>query len=212
MSGGGAAGGEGRAPWLARFELMAGMGATRAAHALSSWLGRPAAAAQCVVEQRRLDELGQTLEDGVSVAVAARVSGGIAGCAALFFAPAGASALIAGMGAAAPAPADGDPVAALTEAGRPVLEETGNIVICAFLNALAASCAVDGIPSPPACAVDIGGAAWDALLLAAGARSDVVLAQALLTCPGAGVAARLVFVPDDAGLALLRDPVRDGPA
>ena len=112
--------------------------------------------------------------------------------------------------AAMPGEGDGH---ALNEMERSALMEIGNILACAYLNALSHLLGVSLLPSIPGLAVDMVGAVTDHLLieLAAVADSAVVLASQVHE-PASGLRGSIFFLPHPSALSVLgRAQVRPAP-
>jgi chemotaxis protein CheC len=97
---------------------------------------------------------------------------------------------------------------------RSALMEIGNILACAYLNALSHLLGVSLLPSIPGLAVDMLGAVTDHLLteLAAISESVVVLASQVRD-PASGLKGSIFFLPHPSALPILgRAQIRPGPA
>jgi len=102
----------------------------------------------------------------------------------------------------------------LNDMERSALMEIGNILACAYLNALSHLLGVSLLPSIPGLAVDMVGAVTDHLLieLAALADSAVVLASQVHE-PASGLKGSIFFLPHPSALAVLsRAQVHRAPA
>ena len=96
---------------------------------------------------------------------------------------------------------------------RSALMEIGNILACAYLNALSHLLGVSLLPSIPGLAVDMLGAVTDHLLIELAAVSDsaVVLASQVVE-PASGLRGAIFFLPHPSSLSVLvRSRVRPGP-
>jgi len=92
----------------------------------------------------------------------------------------------------------------LTEMDRSALMEIGNILACAYLNALSHLLGVSLLPSIPGLAIDMVGAVTDHLLIELAALSDsaVVLASEVHE-PASGLRGSIFFVPHPSALPVL---------
>jgi chemotaxis protein CheC len=92
----------------------------------------------------------------------------------------------------------------LNDMERSALMEIGNILACAYLNALSHLLGVSLLPSTPGLAVDMLGAVTDHLLIELAAVSDsaVVLASQVLE-PSSGLKGSIFFVPHPSALGVL---------
>lgn len=92
----------------------------------------------------------------------------------------------------------------LNDMERSALMEIGNILACAYLNALSRLLGVNLLPSIPGLAVDMLGAVTDHLLIELAAVSDtaVVLASQVLE-PASGLKGSIFFLPHPSTLAVL---------
>jgi len=100
----------------------------------------------------------------------------------------------------------------LTEMDRSALMEIGNILACAYLNALSHLLGVSLLPSIPGLAIDMVGAVTDHLLIELAALSDsaVVLASEVHE-PASGLRGSIFFVPHPSALPVLgRAEVAEG--
>ena len=93
---------------------------------------------------------------------------------------------------------------ALTDMERSALMEIGNILACAYLNALSHLLGVSLLPSIPGLAIDMVGAVTDHLLIELAAHSDsaVVLASEVRE-PASGLRGSIFFVPHPSALPVL---------
>ena len=89
------------------------------------------------------------------------------------------------------------------------LTELGNIVTCAYLNALSTTLRVSLIPSVPALAHDMAGAVVDVLLIEQGQRSDSALVVQTEIRAGAGLGGHLLMMPDPASLPRILEALRE---
>ena len=87
---------------------------------------------------------------------------------------------------------------------RSALMEVGNILACAYLNAMSHLLGVSLLPSIPGLAVDMLGAVTDHLLIELAAVSDsaVVLASQVRE-PESGLKGSIFFLPHPSALAIL---------
>lgn len=97
---------------------------------------------------------------------------------------------------------------------RSALMEIGNILACAYLNALSHLLGVSLLPSIPGLAVDMLGAVTDHLLIELAAISDrVVVLASRLWDPASGLKGSIFFLPHPSALPILgRAQIRPGPA
>ena len=101
----------------------------------------------------------------------------------------------------------------LSDMERSALMEIGNILACAYLNAMSHLLGVSLLPSIPGLAVDMLGAVTDHLLIELAAVSDsaVVLASQVRE-PASGLKGSIFFLPHPSALAVLgRAHIRPGP-
>jgi chemotaxis protein CheC len=90
------------------------------------------------------------------------------------------------------------------------LMEMGNIVACAYLNALSAALRMSLIPSVPMLANDMAGAVVDVLLIEQGQRSDAALViQTEIRAQGEGLNGNLLMMPDPASVPRIVEALRD---
>jgi chemotaxis protein CheC len=89
------------------------------------------------------------------------------------------------------------------------LTEMGNIVTCAFLNALSVALRMSLIPSVPMLASDMAGAVVDVLLIEQGQRGDEALVVQTEIQSRPGPHGYLLMMPDPASLPRLLEALRD---
>jgi len=91
------------------------------------------------------------------------------------------------------------------------LTEMGNIVACAYLNALSQRLGMSLIPSVPMLANDMAGAVVDVLLIEQGRTSDTafVVQTEIRSRPGMG--GNILLMPDPASLPRILDALREPP-
>jgi chemotaxis protein CheC len=96
---------------------------------------------------------------------------------------------------------------ALNDMERSALMEIGNILACAYLNALSRLLGLSLLPSIPGLAVDMVGAVTDHLLIDFAALTDtaVVLASRFQE-PASGLKGSIFFLPHPSSLPVLRRP------
>lgn len=92
------------------------------------------------------------------------------------------------------------------------LMEMGNIVTCAYLNAMSGSLKMSLIPSVPMLANDMAGAVVDVLLMEQGQRGDAALVVQTEISSGRGLSGQILMMPDPASLPKVLDALRDNPA
>ncbi len=108
-----------------------------------------------------------------------------------------------------PGPASLEGMDELEQSG---LAELGNIVTCAYLNALSAALHRSLIPSVPALAHDMAGAVVDVLLIEMGQRADDALIIMAEIRSGADLRGHLLLMPDPASLPGILASLRGAPA
>jgi chemotaxis protein CheC len=103
---------------------------------------------------------------------------------------------------------------ALSPMERSALMEIGNILACAYLNALSHLLGVSLLPSIPGLAVDMVGAVTDHLLIElAGISDSVVVLASQVRDPASGLKGSIFFLPHPSALPILgRAQIRPGPA
>ncbi len=100
---------------------------------------------------------------------------------------------------------------AMGEIERSGLAELGNIVTCAYLNALSAGLHRSLIPSVPALAHDMAGAVVDVLLIEMGQRGDDALIIMAEISSGPDLKGFLLLMPDPASLPGILSSLRGAP-
>jgi len=201
---------------LKRFFVLSEAGARNAATALSQILGRPLRLAVPWARVLPLEKVKE-MAGGASLVVCAlslKVYGEARGNLLVVFRreqlPILLGMVVPRAHAAMPGEGDGH---ALNEMERSALMEIGNILACAYLNALSHLLGVSLLPSIPGLAVDMVGAVTDHLLieLAAVADSAVVLASQVHE-PASGLRGSIFFLPHPSALSVLgRAQVRPAP-
>jgi len=92
------------------------------------------------------------------------------------------------------------------------LMEMGNIVTCAYLNAMSNSLRMSLIPSVPMLANDMAGAVVDVLLIEQGQRSEAALVVQTEITSAPGLRGQILMMPDPASLPKVLEALRDNPA
>lgn len=95
------------------------------------------------------------------------------------------------------------------EMERSGLTELGNIVTCAYLNALSDELRLSLIPSVPSLAYDMAGAVLDSLLIEQGQRADAALVVQSEMGSTAGLTGNLLLLPDPASLPKILETIRE---
>jgi chemotaxis protein CheC len=200
---------------LTRFYTLSEAGARNAATALSQILGRPL---RLAVPWARVLPLEKVKEmaggpSRVVCALSLKVYGEARGSLLVVFGreqlPILLDMVVPAGWAARSATGDGQGLSAME---RSALMEIGNILACAYLNALSHLLGVSLLPSIPGLAVDMLGAVTDHLLIELAAVSDsaVVLASQVLE-PASGLKGAIFFLPHPSSLGVLgRSRVRPG--
>jgi len=192
---------------LKRFHVLSEAGARNAATALSQILGRPLRLAVPWARVLPLEKVKE-MAGGASRVVCAlslKVYGEARGNLLVVFRrdqlPILLGLVVPRTPAATPGAGDGH---VLNEMERSALMEIGNILACAYLNALSHLLGVSLLPSIPGLAVDMVGAVTDHLLieLAALADSAVVLASQVHE-PESGLKGSIFFLPHPSALPVL---------
>jgi chemotaxis protein CheC len=208
-----------RRPWaetdLTRFHTLSEAGARNAATALSQILGRPLRLSVPWVRVLPLEKVKE-MAGGASRVVCAlslKVYGEARGSLLVVFGreqlPVLLDMVVPAAWAARPGNGDGH---GLNDMERSALMEIGNILACAYLNALSHLLGVSLLPSIPGLAVDMLGAVTDHLLIELAAVSDsaMVLASQVLE-PSSGLKGSIFFLPHPSTLTVLgRAHVRAG--
>jgi chemotaxis protein CheC len=97
----------------------------------------------------------------------------------------------------------------MQELERSGLTELGNVVTCAYLNALGAALRKSFVPSVPAFANDMAGAVVDLLLIEQSQRSDTALViQTEIRCQPE-LTGHLLLMPDPVSLPRILEALRD---
>jgi chemotaxis protein CheC len=172
---------------------MANIGSGNAATALAGMLGRPvdlsvpSAAALPLADA--VDAVGAA--DEPVTAVALNVFGDIEATVLLTFRPEHAATLCGFLGVA------GDPEMELS-----ALQEIGNILGSAYVNAMGSMCGLQMEPTPPVAASDMLGAIVSTVLAPVAEQSDVaLLLDSAMTVEGAACEFGFLFVPCDNAVA-----------
>jgi chemotaxis protein CheC len=95
------------------------------------------------------------------------------------------------------------------ELERSALTEMGNVVTCAYLNALSKALRKSLIPSVPGFAHDMVGAVVDVLLIELGRRSDSALVLLSEVTSGPDLRGHLLLMPDPASLPAILEALRN---
>jgi chemotaxis protein CheC len=196
-------------PQLAALTVVFGQGSEEASSALSRWLDRPACVTLEPLKQLTLAAASEEFPDPERpicccvMDLTGRMSGHL---------------LMAFDDSSGLALADlllGEPIGTSTQWGeieRSAVQETANIIGCAYLNSLArcfpeaASESGDLLPSPPRFVRDFAESLIEFALMDQAMASDVVfLTRNEFHIEGAPVSCRLMLVPDVACLARLRE-------
>jgi chemotaxis protein CheC len=192
---------------LKRFHILSEAGARNAATALSQILGRPLRLAVPWARVLPLEKVKEMAGGASSVvcALSLKVYGEARGHLLVVFRRDQLPVLLdMVVPRARPArPGDGDGPT-LNDMERSALMEIGNILACAYLNALSHLLGLSLLPSIPGLAVDMVGAVTDHLLIELAVFSDsaVVLASQVLE-PASGLKASIFFLPHPSALAVL---------
>jgi chemotaxis protein CheC len=91
------------------------------------------------------------------------------------------------------------------------LMEMGNIVTCAYLNALSAALGMSFIPSVPMLANDMAGAVVDVLLIEQGQRGDAALVVQTEISSAPHLRGQILMMPDPAALPKIVEALREHP-
>lgn len=89
------------------------------------------------------------------------------------------------------------------------LTELGNILTCAYMNALSVALRKSLIPGVPSLASDMAGALVDVLLIEQGQRSDTALVLQTEIAAEPDLRGHLLVMPDPASLPLILEALRD---
>jgi len=169
-------------------------GAGNAGSMLSRWLHREVRIEVCSVASVRLDLIPQEGEDAgaTTITIASRVNGGLPGNAAVQLSYADATQLVVCLGGKLPGE---EQAGGIGEMERSMLQETANILFSSMMNGMASRMDIVAVPLAPVVLVDVGTAAWDALLESAACADDAVVVTARIACIGSGPTIHLVFLP-----------------
>ncbi len=185
-------------------------GAAEASTALGTWIDRPARIELDAVEQVPLHDATSALGDAEEPVCfcAVGLEGALGGCMILAFDDRSGLTL-----------ADllmDKPPGSASEWGdmeRSAAEETANIVFCAYLNALSRAMRADLMPTPPRFARDYPSSLLEfALMDQAVAGDRVMFGRTQFHIDETAVDWKLLFVPDAASMATLRDAFPGGQA
>jgi len=199
--------GPGRDTDLRRFHALSEAGARNAATALSQLLGRPLRLAVPWARVLRLERVKEMAggESRVVCALSLKVYGEARGSLLVIFSREQLPTLLdmvmpAGWGARSRS-GDGHGLSAME---RSALMEIGNILACAYLNALSRLLGVSLLPSIPGLAVDMLGAVTDHILIELAAVSDsVVVLASQVRDPASGLKGSIFFLPHPSALPVL---------
>ncbi len=187
-----------------RFRTLSEAGARHAAAALSQLIGRPLRLEGPWARGVALESVAEVAggPSRVVCALSLRVYGGLRGNLLLLF---GAEQvplllrLMLGGGACGPGNEDASADGRLTDLQRSVLQEVGNILAAAYLNALSDLLGVSLLPSIPGLAIDMLGAVTDFLLIEMAPLTDTALVLASeIREPSSGLKGEFFFLPDPA--------------
>jgi len=172
---------------------MANIGSGNAATALAAMLGRPVdlsvPSAKALPLANAVEAVGDV--DELITAVGIPVVGDLGATVLLTFAPDNAATLCGFLGAA------GDPEMELS-----ALQEIGNILGSAYINAMGSMCGLELEPAPPMAASDMLGAIVSSVLAPVAAYSDVaLLLDSAMVVEGSECRFGFLFVPDEEGVA-----------
>jgi len=200
---------------LRRFHALSEAGARNAATALSQLLGRPLRLAVPWARVLPLDRVKAMAggESRVVCALSLKVYGEARGSLLLVFSreqlPTLLHLVVPAEWGARSRSGEG-----LSPMERSALMEIGNILACAYLNALSHLLGVSLLPSIPGLAVDMLGAVTDHLLIELAAISDsVVVLASQVRDPVSGLKGSIFFLPHPSALPILgRAQIGSGPA
>ncbi len=209
----------GSMPDPARFRALSEAGARNAAAALSQLIGRPL---NLEVPWARAVAL-ETVPEIVGgrsrhvCALSLRVFGGLRGNLLLLFGAEQVPVLLRLIlgGASGTPRQDGDEVfdKRLTDLQRSALQEVGNILAAAYLNALSDLLGVSLLPSIPGLAIDMVGAVTDFLLIEMAPLTDTALVLASeVHEPESGLKGEFFFLPDPSSYQALAESPGAEPA
>jgi chemotaxis protein CheC len=178
-------------------------GAEAASLSLSKWLGRPASLA---VSRVRFAEIAEASEafgpgDAVVAACAIPLSGPLPGTVLMIFDDRAAMTMIDAL--------IGRPEGSTTEWGemeQSAAQETSNIVVCAFVNAMAESLQPGGlmVPGPPEFRLEFVGSLIEFALMDQASRNDrIVMVEIHFSVDGIANDWAMVIVPASGGLETL---------
>ncbi|MEW4567323.1 chemotaxis protein CheC [Tautonia sp. JC769] len=178
-------------------------GAEAASASLSKWLGRPAS---LVVSRVRFAEVTEATEalgpgDAVVASCAIPLSGPLPGTVLMIFDDRAAMTMIDAL--------IGRPGGSSTDWGemeRSAAQETSNIVVCAFVNAMAESLEPGGlmIPGPPEFRLEFAGSLIEFALMDQASRNDrIVMVEIHFSIDGITNDWAMVIVPATGGLGTL---------
>src|SRR5436309_4888884 len=197
---------DGPARDMTRFHALSEAGARNAATALSQILGRPL---RLSVPWARVLPLEKVKEmaggpSRVVCALSLKVYGEARGSLLVVFGREQLPILLDMVVPAAWAARSRDDGQGLSAMERSALMEIGNILACAYLNALSHLLGVSLLPSIPGLAVDMLGAVTDHLLIELAAVSDsaLVLASQVVE-PASGLKGSIFFLPHPSALTVL---------
>jgi len=91
------------------------------------------------------------------------------------------------------------------------LMEMGNIVTCAYLNAMSAALGMSLIPSVPMLANDMAGAVVDVLLIELGQRGDAALVVQTEISSAPHLRGQILMMPDPASVPRILEALREHP-
>ena len=174
---------------------MANIGSGNAATALASMLGRPVdlkvPSASALPLADAVEAVGDVNAEVTAVAIP--VTGDLAATVLMTFKPSHAATLCGFLGVA------GDQEMELS-----ALQEIGNILGSAYINAMGMMCGLEMEPAPPMAAVDMLGAIVASVLATAASSSDLaLLLDSSMIVEGAECEFGFLFVPDENGVSEL---------
>lgn len=191
-------------PDLSRFQEISEAGARNAATALSQLIGRPVDLDVPWARPIPLEEVA-TIAGGarrVVCALSLRVFGEVRGNLLLVFSAEHVPTLLEFLTSKAPDSRRGALVA-LSDLEHSALNEVGNILAAAYLNAVSRLLGVSLLPSIPALAIDMVGAVTDFLLIEQAPVSDTALVLASqVREPRSGLCGEFFFLPDPRSLPI----------
>ena len=204
-------------PDPARFRALSEAGARNAAEALSQLIGRPLDLEVPWARGVALDSIPEIVggRSRPVCAISLRVFGGLRGNLLVLFAaeqvPLLLRLMLGGASGAPAGPREGDEAwdNRLTDLQRSALQEVGNILAAAYLNALSDLLGVSLLPSIPGLAIDMVGAVTDFLLIEMAPLTDTALVLASeVHEPESGLKGEFFFLPDPSSYqALATSPV-----